>query len=323
MEELGMDIIDFTGIFDYSGRFIRFSGYEDLTVPLVVLSEKSRREGLLSLDDDLESIENTLLRKFVQLVVDGTDPVTVRVIGEKMIGSTLHFLEEILACVEFTVINAGDGGFDDLPAHYIKSRDLGRHVELAKEVCAGLSSVIKGGGDYRAPEGRYSDLVEMLKEECGIEEKYEMTVNHINSVLYINRVYYEMILTGALSIQGGDNPRILLERLNSIAGIKVQEEENADILPIDNPESVELFTSYVAANEVIATCTGPSGGYIPVARVLDVAGDSYAGMEFKPGRNTVVSTDTLLVLADINGDVVLKNGIIHVVPLFTVKRGTT
>jgi len=146
-----------------------------------------------------------------------------------------------------------------------------------------------------------------------------MTVNHINSVLYINRVYYEMILTGALSIQGGDNPRILLERLNSIAGIKVQEEENADILPIDNPESVELFTSYVAANEVIATCTGPSGGYIPVARVLDVAGDSYAGMEFKPGRNTVVSTDTLLVLADINGDVVLKNGIIHVVPLFTVK----
>jgi chemotaxis protein MotA len=45
---------------------------------LVRLAEKARREGLLALEDDLESIDDSFMRKGIQLVVDGTDHNMVR-----------------------------------------------------------------------------------------------------------------------------------------------------------------------------------------------------------------------------------------------------
>lgn len=226
-----MDIIDFTGIFDPVGRFITFGRYEVLCNTVVSFSEKTRREGLLSLEDDLESIENTMLKKLLQLVVDGTDPEIVRIIGEDMISSALHSLEEILACIEFTVSNACTDCFDSLFVHYMKSRDLGRHTGLAKDACTGLSSVITGTGDHEIPGGRYDDLVQMLKADFSDEIKYEMAADHIDSVLHVNSVYYDMVLTGALSIQAGDNPRILADRMRSIAGIHADDESgNGELL---------------------------------------------------------------------------------------------
>lgn len=44
----------------------------------VALSEKSRREGLLSLDDDIEGLEHELLRHGIDLICNGKDPVMVR-----------------------------------------------------------------------------------------------------------------------------------------------------------------------------------------------------------------------------------------------------
>lgn len=41
---------------------------------LVGLSEKARREGLLALEDDLDNLEDPLLKFGLLLVVDGTDP---------------------------------------------------------------------------------------------------------------------------------------------------------------------------------------------------------------------------------------------------------
>lgn len=41
---------------------------------IVGCSERARREGLLSLEDGLDTVEPPLLRTGLQLVVDGTDP---------------------------------------------------------------------------------------------------------------------------------------------------------------------------------------------------------------------------------------------------------
>ncbi|MEW6203639.1 MAG: motility protein A [bacterium] len=49
---------------------------------IVSLAEKARREGLLSLESDVETQENTFLKKGIQLVIDGTDPELVREIME-------------------------------------------------------------------------------------------------------------------------------------------------------------------------------------------------------------------------------------------------
>ncbi len=50
---------------------------------LVSFAFKSRREGLLSLEGDIPSIEFPLLRQGLQLIVDGTDPLFVRSIMEQ------------------------------------------------------------------------------------------------------------------------------------------------------------------------------------------------------------------------------------------------
>jgi chemotaxis protein MotA len=54
----------------------------ELIITLVSFSEKARREGLLALEDDLDELDDEFLRKGIQLVVDGTDPELVRRIME-------------------------------------------------------------------------------------------------------------------------------------------------------------------------------------------------------------------------------------------------
>lgn len=45
---------------------------------LVRLAEKARREGLLALEDDIQTLDDEFARKGLQLVVDGTEPELVR-----------------------------------------------------------------------------------------------------------------------------------------------------------------------------------------------------------------------------------------------------
>lgn len=49
---------------------------------LVSLADKVRREGLLYLENELSNVEDSFMRKGIQLVVDGTDPELVRQIME-------------------------------------------------------------------------------------------------------------------------------------------------------------------------------------------------------------------------------------------------
>ena len=42
--------------------------------PLVKMAEKARREGLLALETEIESVEDEFMKRALQLAVDGTDP---------------------------------------------------------------------------------------------------------------------------------------------------------------------------------------------------------------------------------------------------------
>lgn len=52
---------------------------------LVRMAERARREGLLALQDDVEKLENPLLQRGIQLIVDGTDPDVVRITMETQV----------------------------------------------------------------------------------------------------------------------------------------------------------------------------------------------------------------------------------------------
>jgi len=54
----------------------------ELIVTMVSFAEKSRREGILSLEDDVNQIQDPFIKKGLQLIVDGTDSELVRKILE-------------------------------------------------------------------------------------------------------------------------------------------------------------------------------------------------------------------------------------------------
>ncbi|MBT0771406.1 motility protein A [Kineosporia sp. J2-2] len=47
---------------------------EEIVDPLVKMAEKARREGLLSLESEMDSIEDPFMSRGLQMAVDGTDP---------------------------------------------------------------------------------------------------------------------------------------------------------------------------------------------------------------------------------------------------------
>ena len=59
----------------FGGQDLDLSGRVSL---IVSLAEQARREGLLALDAQLESVDDEFTRKGLQLVVDGTDPELVQ-----------------------------------------------------------------------------------------------------------------------------------------------------------------------------------------------------------------------------------------------------
>ncbi len=167
-----------------------------LIATLVSFAEKARREGLLALEEDLNAIEDKFLRKGMQLVIDGTDAELVRSIME----TELAFIQE-------------------------------RHHKGA--------SIFEAAGGY-APTmgiiGTVMGLVHVLgnlsdTETLGpaIATAFIATLYGIFSanILFLpiagklkNRsahqvLVYEVTLEGILSVQAGDNPRIVEEKLEA------------------------------------------------------------------------------------------------------------
>ncbi|MFN3284356.1 MAG: motility protein A, partial [Pseudothermotoga sp.] len=70
---------------------------------LVSFSEKARREGLLSLEENLNEIDDPFMKKAVQLVIDGTDPDLLR----SMMETEMDLIEEDIAAEKALMDSAG------------------------------------------------------------------------------------------------------------------------------------------------------------------------------------------------------------------------
>ncbi len=73
--------------------FDRGTGGEATVQQLIHFANKARRSGIVSLDQDLQSIDDPFLKQAIMLAVDGTEPAELRKIMELQIDN--HFeLEE-------------------------------------------------------------------------------------------------------------------------------------------------------------------------------------------------------------------------------------
>lgn len=171
---------------------------------LVDFAEKARREGLLALEQDAMNLDDDFLQKGIQLVVDGTDPELVRNILE----TKLTFLEE-------------------------------RHQEG--------QSVLKTMGEYSPAFGMIGTLIGLIQMLSTLDDPSGIgsgmataLITTLYGTMLANLIFLpmagklkissqkeillkEVMIEGILSIQAGENPRIVREKLEAFLAKEEQE----------------------------------------------------------------------------------------------------
>ena len=163
---------------------------------MVGLAEKARRDGLLALEDEIAKVDDAFMKTGIQLVVDGTDSDVVRGIMQSEIDgmSARHRTGWSL----FTTA----GGFAPTLGilgtvlslvHVLEN--LSSPGTLGPLIAGAFLATLYGVGSANLI---FLPIANKLKELSGIE-----------------LVYREMLLEAILSIQAGDNPRMLREKLET------------------------------------------------------------------------------------------------------------
>lgn len=170
---------------------------------LVSFAEKARREGLLALEDDAEQLEDAFLQKGVRLVVDGTDPELVRSILE----TELAFLEERHKGGQSIFETAGAlapafGMIGTLIGLIQMLRNLDKPESIGPGMAVALVTTFYGC---------------LLANLICIPIAGKLRVKSAEEILL-----KEVMIEGILSIQSGDNPRIVEEKLKAFLAPKVR-----------------------------------------------------------------------------------------------------
>jgi chemotaxis protein MotA len=181
----------------------RASDPHQLVKQLVQYAQRARREGIVSLDAELEKIQDPFLKKVLMLAVDGTEPEELRKIIELDLENQAEQSEKIAQVFESA------GGF--APTIGIIGAILGliqvmQHLQNIDEVGRGIAvafvATIYGVGSANL---MFLPWAGKLKIKSREEE-----------------VLREMTLEGVISILEGMNPRMLETKL---LGFQVEQTE--------------------------------------------------------------------------------------------------
>ena len=161
-------------------------------------SEVARREGLLSLEEKAVHISDEFLKKGIGLVVDGTDPELIKDILETEMN---HKYENAKKQIQF---------WEDMGAYAPAWGMVGTLL--------GLINMMKEMGDN--PSGIGAGMSLAL-----ITTLYGSVIANWICILIARRLYRksateylisEIIIEGVLSIQAGDNTRIIKEKIKAL-----------------------------------------------------------------------------------------------------------
>lgn len=162
---------------------------------LVELSEKARKDGLLSLEQDAQNNPNDLIKKGLALVVDGIETEVIKDILERE--NELHESISENSAKMFEAL----GGF--FPTMGVLGTVMGM-VSILKEMDdpSTLGPKISGAFIATLYGVGFANLV-FLPWAGKIKAKAEK-----------GKMINDLIIEGLLSIQAGENPRIIKEKLN-------------------------------------------------------------------------------------------------------------
>jgi chemotaxis protein MotA len=179
---------------------------------MIDLAEKARREGLLALEDSLNRTDDAFLQRGIQLIVDGTDPELVR-----------DILETDLAYIEDRH-RSGKSIFDAMTAYapafgmigtliglILMLRTLDKPSTIGPSMAIALITTLYGVIVANLVTGP-------IATKLAVKSAEEICLR-------------EMMLEGILSIQSGENPRIVEEKLMGFLAPKdrLRAEEQAEM----------------------------------------------------------------------------------------------
>lgn len=176
---------------------------------LAALSEKARKDGLLALEQDSQQNPNEFIRKGLSLVVDGIDAETVKDILHMEIELRENLNEQTAKILEAA------GGF--APTMGVLGTVMGMVSILGtmEEDPGGLGGKIA------------TAFIATLYGVGSANLLWLPFAGRIKAKAEKDRMVREIIVEGLLSIQAGENPRIIKEKLNLALMEKLSARKNS------------------------------------------------------------------------------------------------
>ncbi|PKM89924.1 MAG: motility protein A [Firmicutes bacterium HGW-Firmicutes-12] len=163
---------------------------------IVGLAEKARREGLLALEEEAETSDDEFIKKGIHLIVDGTDPELVR----NILQAELLMMEERHR-VGYGILEAmgasapAFGMIGTLIGLILMLRNLSDPSALGPGMALALITTFYGS--------LLANLVFIpIAGKLKLRSSEEM-------------MQKEIVIEGVLSIQAGENPRIVAEKMKT------------------------------------------------------------------------------------------------------------
>jgi chemotaxis protein MotA len=162
----------------------------------VDLSKKARREGLLSLENEVENVEDEYLKSGIQMIVDGFEPETIRNILEIEID---EMEKRHVSYINLLKAWAGYGPAYGMIGTLIGLVQMLANLNDPSALGPGMSKAIITSfyGSVMA-NFIFGPLASKLETKSGEEANRR-----------------EMMLEGVLALQSGVNPRIIEEKLKT------------------------------------------------------------------------------------------------------------
>lgn len=185
------------------------SNEEETIRSIIELSNIARKEGLLSLEESASQMENEFLKKGVLLIVDGTDPELVRSILETELYCIEQRHKEVIGFWEtLGAMGPAWGMIGTLIGLINMLADLSDVSSVGPAMAVALITTFYGSV---LANWICSPVAAKLKANSGSEISMK-----------------EVMVEGLLSIQAGENPRVIEEKLKSFLSPERREALNGN-----------------------------------------------------------------------------------------------
>jgi len=184
---------------------------QSIVQKLMAFSEKARREGLLALEDELEDLDDEFIKKGMRLMVDGTDAAVIRELMELELNQMQARHADKIGLVNmWVVLSPGLGMLGTVVGLIGMLANLDDKASIGPNMALALVTTLYGSIFA-------NQLFAPFSSKLGLQDAREATVK-------------EMIIEGVLSIQAGENTRLLAQKLMAYLSPTIRKAMEADLI---------------------------------------------------------------------------------------------